>query len=103
MLINLRQAFTFLTVDKKAEVQRMPAGPGSPLAEKPGFLKPRLPGRRSWAPAGLACGRGSRAGRTMEVPVAAPLPGGAGQGTQHHQLETNFYFVCWSGRSMATG
>lgn len=43
---NLMQAFTSLAVDEEAEVQRMPAGPGSLLAEKPGFLKPRLPGRR---------------------------------------------------------
>lgn len=35
----------------------MPGGPGSPLAEKPGFLKPRLPGRRSWAPAGPSAAR----------------------------------------------
>ena len=97
------QAFTSLAVDEEAEVQRMPAGPGSPLAEKPGFLKPRLAGRRGWAPTGPACGWGSRAGKAMEVPVAAPPPGGAGQGTRHRQLGTNFYFVCWSGRSMATG
>lgn len=59
---NLVQAFTSLALVRKLRLRRCQLVPGSPLAKKPGFLKPRLPGRRGWAPAGPSQGGQSNGG-----------------------------------------
>jgi len=68
------------------------------------ILKPRM-SERSWAPPAPALRHswGLRGQAQPALPVVAPPPGGPGQGTGHRQLGTNFYFLCWSGQSMAMG